>query len=103
MSRNDPWTARWQCDHRSSHVMLFTLKRYTYVESGYNEHGYNEIPPIAKSFPGTEFSPVYFNIIKYGYNESGYSEITLITKYLMPAVWGQAGGKFDAMARVITY
>ena len=50
------------------------------MESGYNEHGYNEIPPIAiaKSFPGIEFSPVYFNIIKYGYNESGYSEITLI-------------------------
>ena len=76
------------------------------MESAYNEHGYNEIPPLAKSFPGTEFSPVYFNITKYGYNESGYSEITLITKYvpppqtddfpgysevrtyLMPAVWG---------------
>ena len=37
------------------------------MESGYNEHGYKEIPAIAKSFLGTEFSPVIFNIIKYGY------------------------------------
>ena len=75
------------------------------VESGYNAHGYNKIPAKVKSFLGTEFSPVIFNIIKYRYNESGYSEITLITKasfpqtdyfpgynealrYFMPVVWG---------------
>ena len=57
------------------------------VESGYNEHGYNEIPAIAKSLLGTEFSPVIFNIIKYGYNESGYSEITLIMKAGFPPNW----------------
>ena len=53
------------------------------VESGYiyyNEHGYNEIAAIAKSFPGTEFFSVIFNVIKYGYNEFGYSEIMFITK-----------------------
>ena len=54
------------------------------VESGYNEHGYNEIPPIAKSFPGTEFFSVIVNIINYRYYESGYSKITLITKASFP-------------------
>ena len=54
------------------------------MDSGYSEHGYNEIPPIAKSFPGTEFFSVIVNIICYGCNESGYSEITLITKASSP-------------------
>ena len=43
-----------------------------------------EIPAVAKSFLGTEFFPVIFNIIKYGYNESSYSKITLITKAGFP-------------------
>ena len=54
------------------------------MESGYNEQGYNKIPAIAKSFLGTEFSSIIFNIIKYGYNESGYSNITLIMKASFP-------------------
>ena len=58
-------------------VIECVIECYT-VESGYNEHGYNDIPAIVKSFLGTEFSPVIFNMIKYGYNESGYSEIMLI-------------------------
>ena len=65
------------CDH--------PLELYKYaVESACNEHGYNKFPPITKSFSGTDFSPVVFNIKKHGYNESGYSEITLITKAISP-------------------
>ena len=56
----------------------------TTVECGCNEHGYSEIPEIAKSFPGTEFFPVIFNTIKYKYNKSGYSESTLITNASFP-------------------
>ena len=66
------WPGTWIINH--------DVNTHTTVESGYNKHGYNEIPPIAKSFPGTEFFSVIFTIIKYGYNEFGYSEITLITK-----------------------
>ena len=54
------------------------------VESACNEHGYNKFPPITKSFSGTDFFLVVFNIKKYGYNEFGYSEITLITKPISP-------------------
>ena len=34
------------------------------MESIYNKHGYSEIPAIAKSFLGTEFSPVIFKQLR---------------------------------------
>ena len=54
------------------------------MESGYQEHSYNLIMPIGKSFPGTTF---FLYIITYRYKESDYGEITLMLNLSFAGTW----------------